>query len=48
MGPYRWPVTIGTINDMHEGNGQKQDHPQRGEPVGPKARGFVALEQAAS
>lgn len=34
------PVTIGTINDyMHKRNGQKQEqHPQRAEPDGPKAR----------
>lgn len=36
------PVTIGTINNyMHERNGQKQDHPQRADPEGPKARGVV-------
>lgn len=36
------PVTIGTINDyMHERNGQKQEHPQKADPGGPKARGVV-------
>lgn len=36
------PVTIGTINDyMHKRNGQKQDHPQRADPGGPKARVVV-------
>ena len=40
------PVTIGTINDyMHERNGQKQDHPQRADPGGPKARGVVIWKQ---
>lgn len=39
MGAYRWPVTMGTINDyMHEGNGQKQAHLQKEHPSGPKTR----------
>lgn len=35
------PVTIGTIDDyMQKRNGQKQEHPERAEPEGPKARIF--------
>lgn len=33
------PLTIDTINDyMHKRNGQKQEHHQRADPEGPKAR----------
>ena len=41
------PVTIGTINDyMHERNGQKHDHPQKVDRLGPKARGVMIRTQA--
>ena len=41
------PVTIGTINDyMHERNGQKQEHPQRASPEGPKARRVAIRTEA--